>query len=681
MALVNYRRLLSEKEFLKVKIRAMRLTGADIVDILYSDREVIFKTKSGTTPGKIWIQRIQITALLDFNITPTTKNLDKVIRESGLKVYCNCVSGDTLVTTDKGKQPIKDLQRGTLVKTSKGYKPLAGVKKSMHFAWLEIQLSNGKTLDCTKNHEFVLHGGHSIKAKDVEPKKVMLRGEDGKFVGVVNVTEWCGLKMFYDASFLEDPHDYFTEGVLSHNCPAFLYWGFKYIAWKKGYGLIPEYRRPKVRNPNQRGFVCFVGDTRVLTVEGYKPISSLKVGDLVFTGTGELKPVVAWKELDSDELVSIRIGKNKWITSTPEHKHVVLPKLVTTNNANRQKWDKISDVKASDIKEGDFLVSTLLKLESKVSIDSNKAWFLGLYLSDGSMYGRSRIGESSFLTVDGLTCEKVNISLCFEHLDKYIAEFERRGVPVHRSYQTSDNGGVIEVKDREFVEFCIKYGGRNSVEAGTEKSLNSEVLFWDKLAKAELVAGFFCGDGTAVNGSGGKGMYKAYLKWYNTNYQVMSMIHLILNEDFIVDMSYYDREEFEENGKIISPKRMYQLLMTGRDAKTWADNHPFEVSIKGSGEFTFSEERPFMRDRKMLRQVKEIKYLEKPCKVYSIEVAEDHSYIAEGIVTKNCKHIYQVMTLYPFLANTIGRKLKYLSSKDKKLDRKASKDLSKYKES
>lgn len=40
-------------------------------------------------------------------------------------------------------------------------------------------------------------------------------------------------------------------------CPAFLYWGFKYITTKRDtvYGE-PEQRRPKIRNPKEYGIVC-----------------------------------------------------------------------------------------------------------------------------------------------------------------------------------------------------------------------------------------------------------------------------------------------------------------------------------------------------------------------------------------------------------------------------------------
>lgn len=40
------------------------------------------------------------------------------------------------------------------------------------------------------------------------------------------------------------------------DCPSFSFWGFKYIAWKKGYGLEKELRRPLIRNPKQQGTCC-----------------------------------------------------------------------------------------------------------------------------------------------------------------------------------------------------------------------------------------------------------------------------------------------------------------------------------------------------------------------------------------------------------------------------------------
>lgn len=43
---------------------------------------------------------------------------------------------------------------------------------------------------------------------------------------------------------------------VSCNCPAFKYWGFKYIATQLDYGVLQENKYPDVRNPNTEGYVC-----------------------------------------------------------------------------------------------------------------------------------------------------------------------------------------------------------------------------------------------------------------------------------------------------------------------------------------------------------------------------------------------------------------------------------------
>lgn len=40
------------------------------------------------------------------------------------------------------------------------------------------------------------------------------------------------------------------------NCPAFGYWGFKYIGTAEDYSIENEGRYPDVRNPNLQGYVC-----------------------------------------------------------------------------------------------------------------------------------------------------------------------------------------------------------------------------------------------------------------------------------------------------------------------------------------------------------------------------------------------------------------------------------------
>ena len=131
--MAGYRKLISEKTFLKVRLRARALLrdGSDLVAIEYKERTLRFQTASGTYGRRvIWTQTLEITDVLLENIlaAKSFRDVESLIKNSDLKVHCNC--------------------------------------------------------------------------------------------------------------------------------PAFQYWGFKYIAWKKGYGLQKETRRPMVKNPHQQGFVC-----------------------------------------------------------------------------------------------------------------------------------------------------------------------------------------------------------------------------------------------------------------------------------------------------------------------------------------------------------------------------------------------------------------------------------------
>lgn len=131
MARYDYRLLLSEKNFLKVKQRARALpNGTNLVGIYYNDNELIFKTRSASRPNIVWTQRIQLTDASIENIlnAKSYQNIRDLLLNSGMKIACQC--------------------------------------------------------------------------------------------------------------------------------EAWLYWGYKYMAWKRGYGIEKETRRPVIRNPYEQGLLC-----------------------------------------------------------------------------------------------------------------------------------------------------------------------------------------------------------------------------------------------------------------------------------------------------------------------------------------------------------------------------------------------------------------------------------------
>lgn len=70
--------------------------------------------------------------------------------------------------------------------------------------------------------------------------------------------EDCTLEMIENCKSFKDVETLLKNSKLKVYCddPSFLYFGYKYLAWKRGYGLEPEHRRPVIRNPHEKGFLC-----------------------------------------------------------------------------------------------------------------------------------------------------------------------------------------------------------------------------------------------------------------------------------------------------------------------------------------------------------------------------------------------------------------------------------------
>lgn len=90
-----------------------------------------------------------------------------------------------------------------------------------------------------------------------------------------------------------------------------------------------------------QGYGCFPDGTEVLTGKGWRSIEKVCVGDLVMTGSGDLQPVIATHPRHySGQLTRLHIGKDRRLTSTPDHRLLTL-----------RGW-----VKAGNIQPGDVLV-------------------------------------------------------------------------------------------------------------------------------------------------------------------------------------------------------------------------------------------------------------------------------------------------------------------------------------
>lgn len=132
-----------------------------------------------------------------------------------------CLTGDTLITTNKGDIPIKDIKVGDSVLTRKGYrKVIDWAKTGINKETMTVSVG-GHTIRCTPNHKiWVENKKDYILADELcyddyllvlnqSQNRVLLK-RDGKREDVYNIT-------------VEGEHEYFANGILVSNCDAMYY--------------------------------------------------------------------------------------------------------------------------------------------------------------------------------------------------------------------------------------------------------------------------------------------------------------------------------------------------------------------------------------------------------------------------------------------------------------------------
>jgi len=259
----GYRKLLSEKQFLQVQRRARQLMkyGTNLESIFVKEQTIMYKTRSSEYDNNsyVYTQRVYIEDASFENIINARnyKDIEKIMLNGGLKVHCNCLAKGTKVLTKDGYKAIEDVIPNVdyVLSSDEKWHIVAEVRESeLKGNWKRVRLQyRDEPLIITTDHKIMWEDGEMRTLKEYK---------DGDRVqgvlcplGVVRIED-AEPQVGYDVCLFDEPHNYVANGVIVSNCPAFHYWGYKYKAWKMGYGLEKELRRPVIRNPHGKGYVC-----------------------------------------------------------------------------------------------------------------------------------------------------------------------------------------------------------------------------------------------------------------------------------------------------------------------------------------------------------------------------------------------------------------------------------------
>jgi hypothetical protein len=247
---------------------------------------VMFRTTSQYTAGKMYYQYIKLLDIDDTKYFKGYKDSDvmRLLLSGNVSCYCSCLKSDTMIKLLDGRTiSVKDMEKDfkdgkDLWVYSTNYrgdfKPgkvrkvwVTGVTKE----YIKVTLDNGREIFTTENHPYMLLDGSYLRAdrlgigqylmtlsfKDINGYECIESNysKSHKIVSI-EVIKLDVEEEVYDIKVDKWQNFYVDSGVILHNCPDFLYKGFKYMGHNMGYGIFKENRFPKIRNPRLEGTVC-----------------------------------------------------------------------------------------------------------------------------------------------------------------------------------------------------------------------------------------------------------------------------------------------------------------------------------------------------------------------------------------------------------------------------------------
>lgn len=242
---------------------------------------------------------------------------------------------------------------------------------------------------------------------------------------------------------------------------------------------------------------CFTGDSRVITVNGPKPITEIRIGDNVLSRDGSVQTVVGVTNKIADCLIRLRAkGLPNVLRVTPNHMiwaikgesrtDVRLSRgtgeaLRTTVLTERPRW-----IPAEDLSVGDWIHTP--GLNGSRFYDEDLLWVYGLFMAEGHTILDGGITKTHNRIEYTMHLKEENVlRRAKEILDKHLGKVGRLWLrPSRTTSQLSYSGRDIAARFRE--EFGHTAFG---------KRIPSWMFQLSKKCRQAIVQGWFDGDGTA----------------------------------------------------------------------------------------------------------------------------------------------------------------------------------------
>lgn len=346
------------------------------------------------------------------------------------------------------------------------------------------------------------------------------------------------------------------------------------------------------------GSPCFGAGTKVLTIDGYKDIEALKVGDEVLTHNNRYRKVLA-------------IGSKVAVTYNLKI-HGAVDTIVTANHpyyARKKESVWLNDLRTRRVILGENEWISADKLtgkyrvahincdieENPLGITKDEAFIIGRYIADGHT-------RKDYRTSEGRPNHR-HWQLILSIGEQKVNDFNS---PLkHSLYKHGDSTYRVVFSNKRLVEIVEKHCG-----CGAENKFFSEMLI--KLPKdilMEVFNGYISGDGCISNG---------VVQCSSVSRMLAITLQRVVHKLFGLSLTVFQHRCAGKRmlmGREITQKDCYIMRFNPhQEDKNYTTKDGFYLWVNA---------------KKLTHIGKDI--------VYNIEVEEDNSYTANGIVVHNCQ--------------------------------------------
>jgi len=402
-------------------------------------------------------------------------------------------------------------------------------------------------------------------------------------------------------------------------------------------------------------YLCFKGDTKIKTINGFDAIKDIVVGDLVLTHNGRYRKVLnVIKRNYVGNMINLLGHGNNSIVSTPEHPILVKREkeyefikardvlttdyLVQKDNLNKsykKEYDLTDYHKSKYLKKinhkgidymwehGNIINNNkLTKLPKnaifqKITLTPELCELFGWYLAEAS------IGSANKCVVFNLGPHEVKEADRIKYLFKKI--FNK--IAIIKLVRTSLN---VKINNKAICKFFVEMCGVHS----SRKILNKDFYQFDEQMKCSLLSAYFHGDGSYVGRT---------VSCVTVSKDLQLGIRRILDSLGIPStLSIKAPSTYTIEGRTGKTRECYSLVITGnsftkfmKKVENKSTNEFYDIYKKHEGDLC-------------LYKVKDIINEEHSGQVYNIEVEEDNTYVTESGVVHNCEVVPNKSVIFPW---------------------------------